>query len=311
MKSPITQQQPTTTGTTHSIWTSIWTAFGPLTSKCALFSGLCPALAFLTYYFNLSVCWVRINRLCLEIEFLALLPSRLCPQKLPSNHLFGLHFLHSANDWKLLSLLFIFYSVSLYVFVPPQSPDWVYLPGCLPALVILCWKANLKPSNVLPFFYCCFCKESSNKQMHPTSSQHLVPFRTLKLMAWMSMWKERQDSNPANLQKLGMDPKEQTFSSLKYPRTKFVLLCLSVMPLNHDQKSISVLFSIPAVVTHFATWAQGLPCASIYSKRERMQGPACSRIHWTKGLEPVLCNFKRSVASIRSKVNFPFFCLNF
>lgn len=52
-----------------------------------------------------------------------------------------------------------------------------------------------------------------------------------------------------------------------------------IIPFSHDQKAISVLPSIPAAVTHFAMWAQGLPCASIYSKRERMQGPVCSRIH--------------------------------
>lgn len=82
-------------------------------------------------------------------------------------------------------------------------------------------------------------------------------------MAWMRMWKERQDGNPANLQKLGTDPKEQTFCNLKYPRTKFVLLCLAVIPFSHDQKSISLLPSTPAGVTHFAMWAQGLHCASI------------------------------------------------
>lgn len=91
--------------------------------------------------------------------------STLCPQKL--YHLFCLHFLHSGSDWKLLSLLLLFCWVSLYLFVPPHSPPWVCLPNYLPALVTLCWKANMKSSNFLPFFYCCFCKGSSNKQTSP------------------------------------------------------------------------------------------------------------------------------------------------
>lgn len=153
----------TTATNQNRVQHSIWTTHLPV--SFILWSVSCPCFSHLL--FSLSVCWVHNNRLSLEIKLLALLPSRLCPQKLPPNHLFGLHFLHSTNDWKLLSLLFIFYWVSPSVFVPPQSPDWVYLPGCLPALVILCWKANPNPSNVLPFIYCCFCKESSNKQIHP------------------------------------------------------------------------------------------------------------------------------------------------
>lgn len=98
MKSPVTQQQLTKTQhLDHS-------------PPYELYSLVClSALAVLTYYFSLSVCWLHINRLCLEIKFLALLPSRLCPEKLPPNHLFGLYFLHSTNVWKLLSILFIFY----------------------------------------------------------------------------------------------------------------------------------------------------------------------------------------------------------
>lgn len=47
----------------------------------------------------------------------------------------------------------------------------------------------------------------------------------------MNMWKERQDGNPANLQKLGIDPKQQTFPNLKYPRTKFVFYDYQSSPL--------------------------------------------------------------------------------
>lgn len=154
MKSPVTKQGPaqhldhSPPSELYSLICLLPSLFSPITSVCQSAESII-----------IDYAW-RLN------SWLSSLPG-LCPQKLPPNHLFGLHFLHCTNDWKLLSLLFIFYWVSLNVFVPPQSPDWVYLPGCLPALVILCWKANLKASNVLPFFYCCFCKESSNKQIHP------------------------------------------------------------------------------------------------------------------------------------------------
>lgn len=242
---------------------------------------------------------------CLEIKLLALLPSRLCLQKLPPDHLFGLHFLHSTNDLKLLSLLFIFCCVSLYVFVPPQSPDWVYLLGCLPDLVILCWKANLKSSNVLPFFYCWFCKESSNKQIHPTSPQHLVPFRSLKLMAWMSMWKERQDGNPANLQKLGMDPKEQILIwSIQEQSLYFYAYPSSPLAMIKNP----FLWFPPYLLVSLCT--RPSLCKHLL-KKGKNAGSCLKQDIWTKGLEPLLCNFKPSVASIRSKVNFPFFCLIF
>lgn len=156
--------------------------FGLLTTKWPLFSGLSPAITFLTYYFNCQSAGSILDCAWRLKSWLS--PSRLCPQKLSPDHLFCLHFLQPVNDWKLLSLLLLFCWVSPYFFVPTHSPPWVYLPSYLPALVILCWKANLQPSNLLLFF-CCFCKGSSNKQ----TNKHPPPPRSC-LSGTLNSWPE-------------------------------------------------------------------------------------------------------------------------
>lgn len=144
---------------------------------------------------QLSVCWV-LFRLCLGIKLMAL-PFQA--------------FFHPTNVWKHLSFLLLFCCVSPYFSVPSYSPPWVHLLSYLPASVTPCWKVNLKSSNLLPFFNCCFCKGSSNKQTIPQTSGTFQEPYTHSQREHV----ERQDENPASLQKLGIDPKTGTCSHLK------------------------------------------------------------------------------------------------
>lgn len=166
-------------------------------------------------------------------------------------------------------------------FVPPCSSPRVYLSSYLIALVILCWKANLPLSNLLPLFYCCFCTGRTNK--------HRPNIWCLSgtLYSWPEWACGRTDRTAVQLDcKSRHGPKDtDLYRVTKNKICTFLLISHALKPWSEQ---CSVLPAMSAGVTHFAVWAQGLPCASIYPKRGRMQRPVCIRSHWTEGLEPEL-----------------------